>query len=105
MIKKDIRFQDKNYLAPKIGIGMLGCGIIGKLHSMGFTQMPYIFWPSPAIPELIKICDSNEKLVKESMAQLGYLDYCTKWEDLINDDRVNIFINGAPNYLHAIPCI
>lgn len=90
---------------PDIGIGMLGYGLMGKAHSNGYLQMPYIFWPPPAIPRLIKLCGRNEEKVTEAAKCYGYTDYCTNWQDIIDDDRVDIFVNTSPNNVHAKPCI
>ncbi len=90
---------------PDIGIGMLGYGLMGKAHSNGYLQMPYIFWPPPAIPRLIKLGGRNEEKVAEEARRYGYTDYCTDWQEIINDDRVDIFVNTSPNNAHAEPCI
>lgn len=90
---------------PEIGIGMIGYAFMGKAHTNGWKQMPYIFWPPAAIPRLVKICGTNESKVAEAAKRFGYLEYTTNWKDIINDERINIVDNGAPNYLHAEPCI
>jgi predicted dehydrogenase len=90
---------------PEIGIGMLGYAFMGKAHSNGYKKMPYIFWPPPAKPKLIKMCGRTEEKVAEEAKRYGYLDYCTDWHDLIGDERVDIFVNVGPNNIHAEPCI
>lgn len=90
---------------PSIGIGMIGQAFMGKAHSNAWKKMPYIFWPPPAIPELVKICGQNEENLKESAKRYGYSSYTTDWKNLIEDDRVQIVDNGTPNYLHAEPSI
>ena len=90
---------------PEIGVGMIGQAFMGKAHSNGFKKMPYIFWPPAAIPKLITICGVNEKNLKESARRYGYTDYTTDWKKLVNDDRIQIVINGTPVFLHAEPTI
>ena len=90
---------------PEIGIGMLGYAFMGKAHSNGYKKMPYIFWPPPAKPKLIKICGRTEDKVAEEAKRYGYLDYCTDWHDLVGDERIDIFVNVGPNNIHAEPCI
>jgi len=90
---------------PEIGIGMLGYAFMGKAHSNGYKKMPYIFWPPPAKPKLIKICGRTEEKVAEEAKRYGYLDYCTDWHDLVGDERIDIFVNVGPNNIHAKPCI
>ena len=90
---------------PEIGIGMLGYAFMGKAHSNGYKKMPYIFWPPPAKPKLIKICGRTEEKVAEEAKRYGYIDYCTDWHDLVGDERIDIFVNVGPNNIHAEPCI
>jgi Predicted dehydrogenases and related proteins len=67
--------------------------------------MPSIFWPPPAIPKLIKICGRNEQGVKEASIRYGYMGYCTDWHEIVNDNQIEIFVNGGINNIHAEPCI
>lgn len=90
---------------PDIGIGMLGYAFMGKAHSNGYKKMPYIFWPPPAKPKLIKICGRTKDKVSEEAKRYGYIDYCTDWHDLVGDERIDIFVNVGPNNIHAEPCI
>ncbi|MCE5330098.1 Gfo/Idh/MocA family oxidoreductase, partial [bacterium] len=90
---------------PEIGIGMIGHAFMGKYHSNGWIQMPYIFWPPAAIPKLVKICGIPESEVAEAARRFGYMEYTTDWKDIINDDRIKIVDNGTPNDLHLEPSI
>lgn len=90
---------------PEIGVGMIGHAFMGKAHSNGWIQMPYIFWPPAAIPKLIKICGIPESEVAEAARRYGYKEYTTNWKEIINDDRIRIVDNGTPNNLHAEPSI
>lgn len=90
---------------PEINIGIIGYGFMGKAHSIGYLKMPYIFWPPPAIPKLLKICGRNEEKVAEEAKRYGYLEYCTDWKEIIEDDRINIVVNLTPHNMHAEICI
>lgn len=90
---------------PTIGIGMLGYGDMGKAHSNGYRQMPYIFWPPPAVPVLIKMCGRNEEKVKDEAKRFGFKSYCTDWKELVADKDIDIFVNVGPNDIHAQACI
>jgi len=90
---------------PEIGVGMLGYAFMGKSHSNAFKMMPYMFWPPPAVPRLVAICGRNKMKVAAAAERYGYSKYYTDWKDLANDPNVELFDNGAPNNLHAEPCI
>ncbi len=90
---------------PEIGVGLLGHAFMGKAHSNAYKQMPYIFWPPPALPRLVCIAGRNEAAVREAATRYGWEEYTTDWRDLIRDDRIQLFDNSAANYLHDEPCI
>ena len=90
---------------PTIGIGMLGYGDMGKAHSNGYLQMPYIFWPPPAVPRLLKMCGRTEEKVKDESERFGFRSYCTDWKEIVEDNDIDIFVNVGPNNIHAQPCI
>jgi predicted dehydrogenase len=34
----------------KLNVGVIGAGFMGKAHVVGYSNMPKLFWPPPAIP-------------------------------------------------------
>jgi len=86
---------------PDIGIGMIGYAFMGKAHSNGWKQMPYIFWPPAAIPKLVKICGTNVSKVSEEARRFGFESYTTNWMEVIEDEKVKIVDSCTPNILHA----
>lgn len=100
---KNVLRQDSSF--PVIGIGMLGYGDMGKCHSNGYIQMPYIFWPPPAIPKLVNLCGRSEEMVRIASERFGFSRYTTNWQELIEDKEIQIFVNVGPNNIHLEPCI
>jgi predicted dehydrogenase len=90
---------------PEIGVGMLGYAFMGKAHSNAYNKMSYIYWPPPALPRLVAICGRTEEKVAEAAKRFGYEKYYTDWHDMLKDDEIDLFDNGAPNNLHKDPCI
>jgi predicted dehydrogenase len=91
--------------APEIGIGMLGYEFMGKAHSNAYKKLSYMMYPPPAIPRLVAICGRSEEDVAEAARRYGYETYYTDWRELVDDENVQLFDNGGPNYVHAEPCI
>jgi len=90
---------------PEIGIGMLGYAFMGKAHTNAYKKIPYMMYPPPAIPRLVSICGRNETAVAEAARRYGYERYYTDWRRMLEDDRIQLLDNGAPNDAHAEPCI
>ena len=91
--------------APEVGVGMLGYGFMGKAHTNAYKTIPYMIYPPPAIPRLQAICGRTEGAVAEAMRRYGYERYYTDWRRMLEDERVQLFDNGASNDLHAEPSI
>ena len=91
--------------APEIGVGMLGYAFMGKAHSNAFKKLPYMVYPPPAVPKLIAIAGRDERAVKDAAQRYGYESYYTDWKQMLRDDRIQLFDNGAPTGVHAEPCI
>ena len=89
--------------APHVGVGMLGYAFMGKAHSNAYKKIPYMMYPPPAVPDLTAICGRNEEAVAEAARRYGYKRYYTDWEQMLTDDEVEIFDNGAPNSAHMVP--
>ena len=90
---------------PRLGIGLLGYGFMGRAHSNAYRTMPYIFWPPVVEPDLIAICGRTEERVAEAAARYGFAEYYTDWRDLIADDRIQVLDNCGSNGLHVEPSI
>src|SRR5439155_9227986 len=90
---------------PDIGIGMLGYAFMGKAHSNAYKKIAYMTWPPPLMPRLVAICGRNKAAVSEAARRYGYEGFTTDWKQLVRDDRIQLFDNGAPNDLHAAPTV
>src|SRR5436309_1940505 len=86
---------------PKIGIGLLGYGFMGKTHTNALRTLPYVDWPGVAHPELIAIGGRTERLVREAATRYGYAGYYTDWHGLVEDEQVQVFDNVANDPAHV----
>ncbi len=91
--------------APQVGVGMLGYAFMGKAHSNAYKKIPYMMYPPPAVPVLVAVCGRNEQGVAEAAKRYGYAKYYTDWREMLKDEAVQLFDNGAPNNMHAEPSI
>lgn len=51
--------------------------------------------------ELVKICDKNEDLCKQRAKEFDFHHYTQEYEDLLNDDKIDIIAIYTPDHLHA----
>jgi predicted dehydrogenase len=90
---------------PVIGIGVIGYGFMGKVHSNAYLKIPYTYQEPAAYPLLISMCGRNEKAVIDTARRFGYQHVCTDWKELIEDPSVQIVDNCTPDSMHAEPAI
>ncbi|HSV31636.1 MAG TPA: Gfo/Idh/MocA family oxidoreductase [Atribacteraceae bacterium] len=90
---------------PRLGVGILGCGFMGKVHANGYRKIPYTYADPPCFPELVAMAGRNAERVRDTARRFGFLGYYTDWEKQVCDPRIQVFDNCAPDDLHAEPSI
>lgn len=84
-----------------IRIGMIGTGLMGRIHSNGYNQVPHFFPELQHTPVLQVVCSRNEAGVKAFAEQWGYAAYETDWRAVIARDDVDAIDICTPNDTHA----
>ena len=90
---------------PELGVGMLGYGFMGKVHSSAYSRIPHVYWPPAAVPRLVAICGRTTATVADVARRYGFAGYYTDWRAMLADERIQIFDNCASHDLHAEPSI
>ena len=88
-----------------IGVGVLGYTGVAKAHLNALKKLPYIFWPSPVRFRLLGIGGRTHAAVEDAARRYGFEYATAEWRRLVDDPRVGLFINCAPNDAHAEPCL
>lgn len=76
----------------KLRLGVLG---LGEGRSIISAALNSKLW------ELARICDLNEDLCKERAAEFRFPNYTTKFDDLLNDPKIDVIGIYTPDPLHA----
>jgi predicted dehydrogenase len=87
-----------------IGIGQLGAGFIGKVHSLAYRGAAAAHRYAGAPIELRVIADRDRALAQEAARQYGWAATAEDWRTVVEDPEVTLFDNAAPNHLHLEPC-
>lgn len=72
---------------------------MGKAHSNAYRQMPH-FFKSDTLPVMKVICGRNEAKVKAAREQLGWEEWSTSWEEVINRDDIDLVDVSTPGDTH-----
>ena len=84
---------------PKLRIGLIGTGFMGKAHAFGFTAAPRVF-DLPLDPELRTVADITEAAAAEPARRLGFARATADWRTIIADPEIDLVSITAPNALH-----
>lgn len=90
---------------PRLGIGVLGYGFMGKVHSNAYLKIPYSFSQPAAYPDLIALCGRDAARVADLAARMRFRGYYTDWKQMIEDPNIHILDNCTPDNLHHAPSV
>ncbi|NOZ23565.1 MAG: Gfo/Idh/MocA family oxidoreductase [Planctomycetes bacterium] len=83
-----------------IGVGMIGCGFMGKSHGNAYVTAAR-FFDLPARPVLKGVCGLPLKAAQDMADQWGF-EYATDdYKALLKDDEIELISILTPNNLHA----
>ncbi len=84
---------------PRLKIGLIGSGFMGKTHIFGFATASRVF-DLPFEIELDCIADANRELAREAMSRFGFRRHAENWEELAADPDIDVLDITAPNAFH-----
>jgi len=84
---------------PKLRIGLIGSGFMGRAHAFGYTTAARVF-DLPFEPELHSLADISEALAAKAAAALGFARATGDWRRLVADPEIDVVNITAPNALH-----
>ena len=86
---------------PKLRIGLIGTGFMGKAHVFGFTSAPRVF-DLPYELELCMVADIAPEAATEAARRLGFAHATANWRDIMANPDIDVVSITAPNALHKI---
>ena len=89
----------------RIGIGVIGYGFMGKVHSNAWLKAGYSFSEAGARPRLVAMCGRDEARVRDTARGLGFDGYYTDWHDMVADPSIQVVDVCTPDPEHCAPAI
>lgn len=82
------------------GIGILGCGFIGRVHAYCHRVLPYYYEGLPFRSRLVGVCTSRQETANRARDELEF-EFCTTDPgQVIGSDDVDVVHICTPNVLH-----
>jgi predicted dehydrogenase len=84
---------------PKLRIGLIGTGFMGKAHVFGFTSAPRVF-ELPFDLELHTVADITPEAAERARVTLGFAHATADWRTIMANPEIDLVSITAPNALH-----
>ena len=84
---------------PKLRIGLIGTGFMGKAHAFGYASAQRVF-DLPYEIELHTVADITEDAAARAAASLGFSKSTADWKSVTADPDIDVVSITAPNALH-----
>lgn len=83
-----------------LGIGLVGHGMAGRMHALGYRTLSSYYDPLPAKPRLVGVCTSREETGARAQKEHDFQFHCTDYRLLLERDDISIIDCCVPNFLH-----
>jgi predicted dehydrogenase len=84
---------------PRLCIGLIGTGFMGKAHVFGFTSAPRVF-ELPYDLDLHTVADITPEAAERARVTLGFAHATTDWRTIMANPEIDVVSITAPNALH-----
>jgi predicted dehydrogenase len=84
----------------EIGIGLLGVGWMGEVHSTSYRRVGIHYPECDARARLVVAADEVEERARGAAEKLGYEEWTTDWREVLTHPDVDAVSITAPNFLH-----
>ena len=92
-----MNMKEKKY----IRIGLIGTGLMGRIHTNGYKRLADFFPEYEYNPILQACCSRREERAQAFAEQWGYQSIETDWRELIKRDDIDAVDICTPNDSHA----
>ncbi len=87
-------------MTHSIGIGVIGMGWMGTVHSRAYRQVPDRFAESRIQPRLVICADDVLDRARSGQERFGFEKHTAYWEEVLANREVEVANIAAPNHLH-----
>ena len=88
-------------MARAVGIGLVGVGWMGRVHSGAYQRARYHYPQCAGVARLVIAADVDESRAREACDELGFEGWTADWHAVIYHPDVEAVSITVPNNLHA----
>jgi predicted dehydrogenase len=87
-------------MAREIGIGLIGVGWMGQLHTVAYGRVGHHYPECEAMPRFVIAADDTVSRAELARERLGYEQATTDWLEVLAHPAVEAVSITAPNFVH-----
>jgi predicted dehydrogenase len=87
-------------VARTVGIGLVGVGWMGRVHSVAYRRCRDHFPDCPGVARLVVAADEDPERAQAAVERLGYERSTNDWREVVDDPEVEAVSIATPNRLH-----
>ena len=84
----------------QIRIGMAGYGGIGRVHALGYRQIPLLYPNALPEPVLQRVSTSRRESAEAAQQEAGFREAGWNQQELVSSENVDVVDVTLPNHLH-----
>jgi len=85
----------------KLNVALIGYDFMGRVHSNAWRQVAHFFKDVPFAPVLKVLVGRTEAKVAEARERLGFEEYATHWQDVMDRKDIDVVDICTPGDAHA----
>ncbi len=85
----------------KLGIGMIGYGGIGRVHAMGYRDIPFHYGLPADQFKIVGVATSRADTAQAAAQEIGCEVWMANYQELLAHPEVQVIDCCAPNHMHA----
>src|SRR5215470_5371723 len=87
-------------MVQSIGVGVIGMGWMGQVHSRSYRMIPDRFHNDGIRARLVICADDVETRAREAQERFGFEHCTTDWKQVVSHPEVQAVNVASPNHLH-----
>src|SRR3954454_13598300 len=91
--------RGRDHMERQLGIGVIGLGWMGRVHSSAYRRVPEHFPDLGVVPRLVAASDLSQSR-RAHAARLGFARTTDAWRSVVDDPAVDVVSVTTPNNLH-----
>jgi predicted dehydrogenase len=92
-------------MTKDIGVGLLGAGFIGQMHSLSLGDVGRARREPMIHPDLVAIAERDGAVARMMVERYVWREIVTDWHSLVTRSDIDLLVNAGPNKLHGEPSI